>query len=72
MIPLLIVWLLKNLRKVKTVAQTAFIRTTAQLVFVLALFTGFVHAQEKIFRYNILHNGEIKGMLTGHQRVNGG
>jgi hypothetical protein len=71
MIPLLIIWLLKNFRKIKHVAQKTSIRTTVQLIFMLALLTGFVHAQEKVHRYNILHNGEIKGVLVVHQQVNG-
>lgn len=70
MIPLLIVWLLKNLRRLKIAAQKASIKT-AQVILVILSLTLFVHAQEKISHYNILHNGDIKGTMVLHQQING-
>jgi len=70
MIPLLIVWLLKNLRRLKTAAKSTSIRT-AQIILAILSLTLFVRAQEITIRYNILHNGEIKGTMLMHQQING-
>src|SRR5580765_7525550 len=71
MIPLLIIWLLKNFRKVKTAAQKSSLIKSLQLMLALVLLSCGLHAQERVYRYNIFHSGEIKGELTVNQKVSG-
>jgi len=71
MIPLLIIWLLKNYRKVKITAQKDFIIKSVQVILTVILLSACAHAQERVFRYNIFHKGEKKGALVVYQKVNG-
>jgi type II secretory pathway pseudopilin PulG len=69
MIPLLIFWLLKNFRKVKTAAQKSAMTKSLHLMLTLMLLSSSIHAQERVYRYNVFHSGEIKGELVVSQKV---
>ena len=69
MIPLIIVWLIKYWKRVRSVSQTTAFRKTIHIIFALAMLPKFISAQEKILRYNILHNGDIKGTMTIRHQV---
>ncbi len=72
MITLIICWTLRNHLKRKYTLIKSLILKILPALSALICVSSTANAQEHASLYNILHNGELKGMLVVYQKVNGG
>ena len=80
MIPLLIICLIKNFRRLRAAAELyhkrvqknrALINKSLPFILAIVCLSAGLRAQEQTFHYDVLHDGEVKGAVTLYQKTDG-